>query len=717
MFHPSESLRRLPGLLPAFLLLPALVGQTAPCHQLTTRVSLNRTAGVHLLGDALWGVGDGYRVRFDEAGFEFTPALGDTAVRACPLTFRLESIGRGPDARTMNPASSRTPTFSDLRVEYDRGLAIERYDVGIDGMEQSFVFHQRPPGKGDLVVRGRLATDMVVTAHGDGLRLEQPGLGGFHIGGVVAFDSKGQRARGHVRLVDGVLELSLAAAFVDAAVLPLTLDPFFGNVFRLSSTALEFRPRVSFDLSTDSYLVVWQASNSVHAHRVSRAGALIGSRLLIEAVGRHPEVANVNDRDAFVIVYERNGDILGRIVSASGVVPGETTIAGTADTEETPTVGGSRTDAFLGPGLALCTWLRRGSGTRAIEAASLTIDPTRRPTMVVGARQTVESSGSFHPPVAPRVSKSDGSVGRYAVTYQSETSNFINVAVLDWTGRRITPTQIVGPQSGRVGRLPDVDGDGTNWVVAWNQSDPDFTAVVYARGVMWSASQQLVSPTGPERRTIQNLGLGASVSWIGESHLLGSVSNTRVAVQSFEPAQCFACEEISAMSGVGTAGSTPFGCGTIAGGGPPHEALIAGSDVNGVFAQLFRTADGVVTSLGGGCGAGGTACAPCARSPNPAFAHRLRNSIPNAPAFFVISGHEGQVACGACSFIPDLATAIFVTTSTNSVGASTVPFAIPANSSLRGVPLFEQWATLNLATPACGRFLVDFSSALRVVIQ
>lgn len=181
--------------------------------------------------------------------------------------------------RALHPASWRPPTSHDLRVEYDRGVAIERYDVGVDGMEQSFVFHQRPTGTGDLVVRGRLATDMVVTPHGEGLRLEQPGIGGFHIGGVVGFDRMGQRARGRVRFVDGALELSLDAAFVDAAALPLTLDPFIGNVFRLSTNALELRPRVSFDVTTDNYLVVWQTSNGPRASDQPR-----------RRVGRHAPV-------------------------------------------------------------------------------------------------------------------------------------------------------------------------------------------------------------------------------------------------------------------------------------------------------------------------------------------------------------------------------------------------------------------------------------------
>ncbi|MEZ5963681.1 MAG: hypothetical protein R3F56_07525 [Planctomycetota bacterium] len=43
--------------------------------------------------------------------------------------------------------------------------------------------------------------------------------------------------------------------------------------------------------------------------------------------------------------------------------------------------------------------------------------------------------------------------------------------------------------------------------------------------------------------------------------------------------------------------------------------------------------------------------------------------------------------------------------------------AIPASSPLRGVPLIEQWVTVDLATPACTTFRFDQSDALRVVIE
>lgn len=705
---------RLSFALSTLVLGPSLVAQgwlPAP------RVNLSRTAGLHLLDGVLCGVGDGYRVRFEAEGFEFTPVLEPAAAEAHAMAFRLESIGR--EGQTMAPSlGGVTPQFDGLRVEYDRGVAIERYDISVDGLEQSFVFRERPRGTGDLVVRGRVRTDLQVTPAGAGLRLERPGVGSFTIGGVVGIDAAGERCDGRVRFVDGALELSLPAEFVERAALPLTLDPFIGNVVRVATTALDFRPRVSFDVTTDSYLVVWQSSNSVHAHRVSRTGALVGTRLVVETVGRVPEVANVNDRDAFVIVYERSGNIFGRIVSAASTVSTEATIASTADSELTPTVGGSQGFSATNPGAAVCAWVSPHQGTVSIQAVALNIDPTRRPVMVVGPIQT-PAIGFTSLPAAPRLSRSDGGVGRYALAYHRDgLVDAVMVVALDRTGSAITSELQMNPSSVRDGQFADVDGDGSNWVVAWTERNAFSALIVAARGVAWSASQRILVPTaGTGMGTgLENTGPSASVTWIGDSHLLGAVSTTRVDVQSIDPFLCGPCEGILPVTGVGTAGSTPFGCGTIAGSGPADEALVAGSDANGVFARPFRAVDGVVTSLGGGCGSGGTALVTCARSPNSRFAHRLRNSIPNSPCAFVLSGSQGQFSCGTCTVIPDLAAAIVLT---NSVGAgdSSLPVAIPTNSSLRGVPLFEQWATLNLLTPACGLFSLDLSNALRVVIE
>ncbi|HND56704.1 MAG TPA: hypothetical protein PLV92_30005, partial [Pirellulaceae bacterium] len=343
------------------------------------------------------GAGDGYQLRFESWGIEFLPALrsasdaSDELHQNDGLVLRLESIGRGAASVALQPSTPRTSPAHALRVEYDRGFATERYDVGVDGVEQSFVFAERPSGDGDLVVRFAMATELTVTPDGDGLRCERPGVGGFRIGGVVGIDAQGTRVAGTLRVVDHVLELILPASFVDTAALPFVLDPLIGAVFRVTGLSTDTEPRVAYDASTDTYLAVWQAGSAVHGYRISATGTPLGVRLILASTGSIPDVANIGARDVFVVVYQHSG-IEGRAVRAvdGAILSGSFSIAGNLSV---PTVGGSLGGSPFSPGLALLAWWDSVSDT--VYAASLTVDPGQRPLFSVGTHQAVAQQASF----------------------------------------------------------------------------------------------------------------------------------------------------------------------------------------------------------------------------------------------------------------------------------------------------------------------------------
>jgi hypothetical protein len=249
-------------------------------------IPINRTVGLQLLDGELWGGADAYKVRFDAEGIDFTPALGRAAPRNYPLRFAAIAIGRGGELAPVTKAARR---HEGLTVEYARGPVTERYELRAAGVEQSFRFAEQRAGRGDLVVRGRLATDMVVRADGAGLRFEQPGIGGFTMGGVTGVDADGNRVEGSVRYDAGIVELSLPSAFVDDAALPLVLDPLIGSRFGLNlNTRIDDRgPLAAFDASNDRYLVIWSNIFSatdvdVNGQMISRAGSLVGTRVFIE---------------------------------------------------------------------------------------------------------------------------------------------------------------------------------------------------------------------------------------------------------------------------------------------------------------------------------------------------------------------------------------------------------------------------------------------------
>jgi hypothetical protein len=168
----------------------------------------------------------------------------------------------------------------------------------------------------------------------------------------------------------------------------------------------------------------------------------------------------------------------------------------------------------------------------------------------------------------------------------------------------------------------------------------------------------------------------------------------------------------------------PVACAVGSGGPQTGEAVLlawARSELtafNGdIIVRAWDTIDGVAVDFGGACGDGGRNYASCARSPNASFSHRLLNSLPSTAALFVVSASQAPFACGGCTLIPNLNGGIILPATTNSVGDASYALSIGVNSPLIGVPLFTQWATVDLVTPSCRLFILEMSNALRVTIE
>lgn len=130
--------------------------------------SLRHASAVYERGEAIEGLGRGFRATFDRSGFAFLPALGLEAPHDMPLEFRLEDVERGGRA-ALSPLRDVRPNCTGEAVEYDRGAGLtERYEVSAQGVYQSFVFDERPAGQGDLVVRGALETVLTSAPAADG---------------------------------------------------------------------------------------------------------------------------------------------------------------------------------------------------------------------------------------------------------------------------------------------------------------------------------------------------------------------------------------------------------------------------------------------------------------------------------------------------------------------------------------------------------------------
>lgn len=185
----------------------------------------------HLLAGEPISIGADYKATYSAAGMVFTPALGPRARVTRHFAYRFEgaSVGGVPlDGLDLAAA----PGLVDGEVRFDRGRGLtEVYAAQGRGLAQSFVFERLPSRSGPLVVHGRLATQMprdTASDSPDTLRFVEPGSAEVRIDTVVGLDAAGRRVPGSLRLDGDRLALTLPAAFVATAELPLVLDPVFG---------------------------------------------------------------------------------------------------------------------------------------------------------------------------------------------------------------------------------------------------------------------------------------------------------------------------------------------------------------------------------------------------------------------------------------------------------------------------------------------------------
>ena len=145
---------------------------------------------------------------------------------------------------------------------------------------------------------------------------------------------------------------------------------------------------------------------------------------------------------------------------------------------------------------------------------------------------------------------------------------------------------------------------------------------------------------------------------MGHTQQLNSSTTRSAHVVSLDPFTCTSCEGAFQLGVSSRVEGPPSGCSVQSGGGTAEDALFVWEQVlsgNGdIIARGWRTVDGDVASLGGGCGRGGTNRASCARSPATAFSFRLRDAVAAAPSVFLLSGSQSSIPCGACNLIPDL---------------------------------------------------------------
>lgn len=678
--------------------------------------------------------GRDFVARFDTDSFEFVPTVPD-AVRRDAWRFRVTAVGRG--TRMGNgtlPAGQQA--VSDQRVSYARPGFVERYDIRADGVEQSFVFDALPTGAGDLVVRGRVTTELRVDAEGvpaDELHFRAADDTGVRVGAVTGIDARGRTAAGRMRYTNGVLELVLPASFVDEAELPLVLDPLIGTIRSPSVPwAADSDPDVAYDETNDISLVVFgrrdpASSPAVRGQRVRPDGTVVGESFQI-ANGESPMVGNVASRDAFVVAYLRDDKLYARRVdAATAAVSPETMLdadpatilydvgnSSSAQRDQVP-VAYYRPWAGPGPGDALGLSVRVPSTGAPLVAGSFSY---YLEAIIFG------TSGNAIPYTA-RLCEIDSMPGYYLCAFDewgfcTGGSRHVRLSLVDPDGRRLQTVQVSPVVLG--GSSPDVAGEGSDFVVVYEQTDTGIVCqeISVVAGSLVLGTQTVVE-TSPVPKGRGQCVRCPSLARADGSYLLGFQRSGQNFVASLDPSTCGPCEgELTLGLGPESALSPAIRARTRA-GRPATEAMLAWarSDRGRQWVEVsaFRADDGVVSDLGGGCAQGGRATVSCARAGNATFTHEVRDAAPQAQALLALGVGSSAFPCGPCTLVPDLAMPVVVAFSgtTNERGRASTTTPLPALPNLVGAVLIEQW--LVVSGSGCPLIGMALSNGLAVEIQ
>lgn len=678
-------------------------------------VGIRSTA--HLLtpqGDALFGLGANYVATFARDGVHFVPALGPRVAQDQELHVALQSIHRGGLALPLRAGVA--PVQEDTTAVYVRSATVrERYDVRADGVEQSFHFTALP-GRGDLVVRcalGGSLAEHAEAARDGGLQFLLPDLGGATIGTVTGIDAAGARCTGGVRLVDGALELSLPAAFVDHAVLPLVLDPLIGaRIDFTASPGAEQEADVAFAGATGAYYVVW--ANTTSTTQSSLVGRLyhpttgLGATQVLASAGaiRRPKIAYHRYQHRFVVVYEKATGWLAPSQLACRIVEGAGTLG--PITDPIPGITNGSQPALSG----------NPSNTIADNGGLLACRQTGLGVVVVPYTLPIGTgNATFGTPVTavadptaerPRLSKSGSGTRLLSLAIDG----FVRVLPIGQNGAPVGLGYDVATGPGNV-LASDVDGQGQNFLFVHESgtgSGREITARMLAlnpnnQSLSLASSAVLTSNSVDDRDpVVALLGPKFAVAWTQAVGFL----DYAVKVRPLATAGCTFCGSEATLTGPFATQSQPAIASCVAGGDSTNpQALVvcqSATQVPPVTAEItatqFSVAFGTDTQpvLWGGCGQPVTmsTVGPFALG-NSTFGVRV-SAAATAPIGLFLFGFGGvALPCGVCTAVNP---AVLVPAVLN-VGTATFPIPVPCNSIFLGYQLDAQVGVLDAVTNVC----------------
>ncbi|HPF13787.1 MAG TPA: hypothetical protein PLJ12_05930 [Planctomycetota bacterium] len=383
-----------------------------------------------LQGADHWALGKLYKACANPDGFRYMPYLGSDAPKTYEVTMRLGSSTLG--GLTLGLDDKAQVQRAGDRITLDRGAIEVWYDMGLDGVEQSFALN-RGHVDGDWVLNLDVQSELGFEQQADGIAYLND-LGGVVYRHAVVVDGAGRRLDLPILADQASVRLVVPAAFMRSAVAPVVVDPVFTTFQVHAAYAHDLQyPDVAYDLGTDRFAYVHQSEFSstdydVFIETFSSTGAFAANAWVdfTNSDVRTPSVANDNTSDQYLVVARRLNatayEVIGRAVSAVTLTTQSPVfVIGDANASWTNTrvdVGGKS----QGTPLFMAVWERsftspaqtdvRGSFVTPVVPISTTVAPSVTPYFLLSNTSTYEEN-------QVRVSESSGknTVATWRVAY------------------------------------------------------------------------------------------------------------------------------------------------------------------------------------------------------------------------------------------------------------------------------------------------------------
>lgn len=680
----------------ALTLLASAPSAADPAFALTGQArGLNRDAT-----GALIGAGRDYAAAFETDGVRFQPALPG-ASRAAELAFQLESVAVG--AQSIEVPGGVEPQSSGHVVRYDRGSFVEHYEVLGSGIEQSFVFDELP-ARGDLVVRGRLTTELAL-AFADpehGLRFENETGGGVVVGGVTGIDAAGRSAAGWIRVDGDRLELGLGAEFVRSAELPLVLDPLIGAVVGLGVGATDdSAPDVS--QFKDRNLVVWEYAlgggvTHIRAREYDLAGNPLTGIVTLSSAGTdtRPAVGVLADEKPKFVVAWQHADGLG-----------DTTIrvtffyydfSGTVGIIELSSTG-TDVDPDVGYDVAACpvVWAEKNG----IRMAEVSDDGAGNP-----ASGGVNVVSTNQADVTPAISQSAAGAEYPLVVWDRNVPGALSIHGRRWprlASAGAWPAEFSVFTGGLSSSAPDVSSSsGEDYFATWELAEagsPSSRDIKARRIFFPGAARRLGTIIDIEADPADDESAPA-IAYATNQYLIafldasGPVNEVLVA-QAIDPMTGAFLEGTMTVAGASPIQSPAVAAASQSSSDASDDYLIVWDEPSGGGDDdlMGRRAEGVGGShqavTGTGCGFfSGETRVSAPTGGNPAIRHELWYGEPGAPAYIMIGAPQINVPWGTGAIVPFPTVLQFIGIA--DLDGYTA-FQSNVTPSLSGLTVWEQW--------------------------